>query len=123
MKITILGHILTLFIGAAQLKIAAILQKKTGQIKHRLFIGKPAGRHIGLVVAAKQLLQLTAGAAPVIGAAEHTEPAEPLHGLPEGFGASGGHIAVDKGHLGQVFGQLGIFFPAAVGFQLVRHAV
>ena len=116
------GHVVALGIGAAQLEVAAVLQIHAGQVEHCVFIGESAEGNVTLVVGQQQLVQLTAGAATVVGAGEHGKPAHPLHRIPEGLRLFIGDALVLLRQLPQVFCQLGILLLLGQRLQLTAHA-
>ena len=102
--------VVVVFVRTRQLPVAAVLQEEAREIEHGLVVGQDARADIAFVERIEQILQLAARAAAVVGAAEHREPAAPLHGLAEGGRRLGRQFQVDRAHRAQVFGKLRVAF-------------
>ena len=92
-------HIVSVLVGAAELKISAVLQKHTRKIKHCLVIGQNAVFNVVFIKRIEHRLKLTAGTSAVIRARKHTEPAQPLNRLTKSFGRRGRSFVIHPCHI------------------------
>ena len=117
------GRIVIIAVRAAELPIAAVLQKHTGEIEDSFLVGENARLDIPFIERVEQVFQLSAGAAAVVSTADHAEPVAPLDRFPEGFGRLRADAVVDRGHFMKICRELFVLLLTGKRLDLVTGTV